>query len=482
MNAILFMEGTPASRPQSPATSAGKPGALAESAAGALFAVVLQQAVSGTAVDSAAGGQAVVAGGSGGAGPGGDAATAGTTGQATGQAAGQGVQNPPSAELSAVPMQDLPQAETGAPSDSTQPARPQAAPAAAGAQPEALPQGGDARAQQAEAPTVKPSEAPTVKPSEALQARTAEAAPSNQAAGGAAVVGPEQQVGPAAGPESTVQVDGKVPKAVSEAQAGLPAAAAAEAQQAAKAESVAGRKGPTQAPDAAETAAEAPGPTANGVSPLRQAAAAKSEQGRAETAGGLDTREKGGKDRQGEAATVRPDGNASFPQQTAPAPTTAARAPQAAPAPELTQPRDILSQVISQVKVTLQGDRTEARIHLVPENLGPVDLKVTMEGGQLTARFHVVSGQVREILEQHLPELKQALQDQGFRVEQFSVSLGTGSAHQDLGQGQQAQAQAQAWQARTARYGRYREEAAPPEFVTARSGNRGAPGRLDLIA
>lgn len=474
MNAILFMEGTPASRPQSPARSTGKPGALAESAAGALFAVVLQQAVIGTAVDSAAGGQAVAVGGSVGAGSGGDAATAGTTGQATGRAAGQGVQNPLSAELSAVPAQDLSQAETGVTSDSVQPARPEAAPAAAGAQPEALPQGGDARPQQAVAPSVKPSEA--------LQAGTAEAAPSNQAAGGAAAVGPDQQVGPAAGPESTVQVDGRVPKTASETQAGLPAAAAAEAQQAAKAESVAGTKGPTQAPDAAETAAEVTGPTANGVNSLRQAAAAKSEQGRGETSGGLDTREKGGKDRQGEAATVRPDGNATFPQQTAPAPTTAARAPQASPAPELTQPRDILNQVISRVKVTLQGDRTEARIHLVPENLGPVDLKVTMEGGQLTARFHVVSGQVRDILEQHLPELKQALQDQGFRVEQFSVSLGTASAHQDLGQGQQAQAQAQAWQSRAGRYGRYREEAAQPEFVTLRSGNQGAPGRLDLIA
>ncbi|MCL5676670.1 MAG: flagellar hook-length control protein FliK, partial [Firmicutes bacterium] len=153
---------------------------------------------------------------------------------------------------------------------------------------------------------------------------------------------------------------------------------------------------------------------------------------------------------------------------------------QVAPAP--VEARDILGQVIGRVKVSVSGERTEARIHLVPEQLGPVDLKVSMEGGQLTARFHVATGQVKEILEQHLLELKQALHDQGFRVEQFSVTMGAGTTAQDAGNGHQAAA----WQNQAGqygRYGRYREEPAAVLATMEEVWSAGArAGGLDLMA
>lgn len=164
--------------------------------------------------------------------------------------------------------------------------------------------------------------------------------------------------------------------------------------------------------------------------------------------------------------------------------TAAAAAPTATPEtvqPAPVQPRDILGQVMAKVKVSFNGERSEARIHLVPEQLGPVDLKVTLEGGQLTARFHVASSQVKEVLEQHLPELKQALHDQGIQVEQFSVSLGSGDQTRSAGQ----ESRGNAWASHSGRQGYqaadfYGDEAGSLPAVLAAT--RNSSHQLDLIA
>lgn len=479
MNAILFMDKATAARPQAPARSPGKPGEAAEGAAGALFAVLLQQAVKGGAAAPAEGGQAAEAGGKGGAGA--EAAGDAQALPAAGQAAAQIVEMPLPAGTA--PADGAPAAETGVTGVSPEPKPP----SAAGARSQAAAQEAAAAPQPVRVQPAEPQ--PTSVAQTAPEAVASDTVGAGSEAAGKALPasGNQDPKAPPAMPQVAVPPDGRPaaqPSGRSE-RPGVPAAqAAGGAHEVGATEGQAGisRRETADVNQPAQPVAPE-GRQGDGIHPAGQAPEAQTESGRREMPPSPQTKEKVGSGRQAEQPPIRPDGSAVLVQQAVPQPQNAAATMlQTQPAPVTAQPREILNQVISRVKVTLQGDRTEARIHLVPENLGPVDLKVTMDGGQFTAHFHVASGQVKEILEQHLPELKQVLHDQGFRVEQFSVSMGTGSTYQDPGLGQQAQSQAQSWQTRTAHYGRYRDEVAQPGLVTPRQEANGAARRLDLIA
>ncbi|MGE5591738.1 MAG: flagellar hook-length control protein FliK [Bacillota bacterium] len=486
MNAILFVDGAAAGRPQAPARSSGKPGEAAESAAGALFAVLLQQAVNGPAPTiPAEGGHAAAAGGDGGAG----AEASGGAGSvpAPAQAAAQRVEMPLPAGTAPAAEASVTGAAANSPAASTE-----TAPAEAGTPSQATALAGVTEPKPAGHQPAEPQ--PTQPLLTAPKAGMAESAGAGASVTGTSLPasrgGAQDPGAPQVKPEETVQADGQTvrtvrPQAGRADQEGVPAVTAADGTQdvgagAADAD-IAERK--TAVLDQAAQPAAPEGKQASGSTPAGPASHAQAESGRREASDGPRTQERAGAGRRAEPPLLSQDGGTVFSPQAAPNPRNmAATALQTTAAPAAAQPRDILNQVISRVKVSLQGDRTEARIHLMPEHLGPVDLKVTVDGGQLTAHFHVASGQVKEILEQHLPELKQALHDQGFKVEQFSISMGTSSAQQDLGLGQQAQSQAQAWQARTAHYGRYREEAAQPIVAAVRQEANGAARRRDLIA
>jgi len=70
---------------------------------------------------------------------------------------------------------------------------------------------------------------------------------------------------------------------------------------------------------------------------------------------------------------------------------------------------------------TLPGGVATARITLVPETLGQVEVRLTLKDGQLAAQFAAHTAQGKEALESQLPLLRAALVNQGFQVDKLEV-------------------------------------------------------------
>ncbi|WP_291316455.1 flagellar hook-length control protein FliK [Desulfuromonas sp.] len=87
----------------------------------------------------------------------------------------------------------------------------------------------------------------------------------------------------------------------------------------------------------------------------------------------------------------------------------------------------VLDQVIDRLSVN-PGERTSRiSMRLHPEELGQLKLDLTMEKDGLRAHFQAQSAEVQEILERHLPRLREALQQQGLALEEVRVSVDSGA-------------------------------------------------------
>lgn len=97
---------------------------------------------------------------------------------------------------------------------------------------------------------------------------------------------------------------------------------------------------------------------------------------------------------------------------------------------------DMADWMVKQFTVTRAGALSEAKITLVPEHLGQLDVKISVQNGTVTAVFAAETAGAREMLEYQLPMLRVALQQQGFQVERLIVSQqtagpGTGSFQEE---------------------------------------------------
>lgn len=95
-------------------------------------------------------------------------------------------------------------------------------------------------------------------------------------------------------------------------------------------------------------------------------------------------------------------------------------APPARPA----EPEQVLRQVTRFVKVALDGKRSEVRLMLSPEHLGPVAVRLTLSEGAVRASLTAQNPQVREVLEANIQDLRLRMADHGFKVEQVQVTVG----------------------------------------------------------
>lgn len=99
--------------------------------------------------------------------------------------------------------------------------------------------------------------------------------------------------------------------------------------------------------------------------------------------------------------------------------------------------------MVKQFSVLRAGELSQARITLVPEHLGHLDVKISVQNGTVTAVFAAETTGAREMLELQLPQLRMALQQQGFQVERLVVSQQAAG----LGSGQfQDERQRQPWE------------------------------------
>ncbi len=106
----------------------------------------------------------------------------------------------------------------------------------------------------------------------------------------------------------------------------------------------------------------------------------------------------------------------------------------------------IFDQVVSHLSGSANGESGRMVLRLQPAELGSLKLDLAIEGDKISANIHAQSQQVREVLERHLPQLRNALAEQGLKVEQFQVSVehsGQQGQHDNLSRQQQQFGQSQ---------------------------------------
>ncbi len=98
----------------------------------------------------------------------------------------------------------------------------------------------------------------------------------------------------------------------------------------------------------------------------------------------------------------------------------------------------VINQIVASANLAVNNDNASMRIQLKPEWLGDLKLVVDVEQGVVNAHFITQNQVTASLIQARLPELKQALNDQGISWQHLSVSSGAG---QGSNQGTSSQSQ-----------------------------------------
>ena len=98
----------------------------------------------------------------------------------------------------------------------------------------------------------------------------------------------------------------------------------------------------------------------------------------------------------------------------------------------------IITQIVDQIKLTINQTQTSMHLLLNPEELGHVELLVAHKEGIMTAHFTVENQVAKEALESSLNLLRQSFEEQGIKVAEVEVTIGnySESFSRDEGNGQ----------------------------------------------
>lgn len=110
-------------------------------------------------------------------------------------------------------------------------------------------------------------------------------------------------------------------------------------------------------------------------------------------------------------------------------------------AEHLQQMREIVTQVVEQIKIVVKADTSAMEMQLNPEKLGKVQLSVVSKNGQMTAHFATENEIAKNALESQMQSLKDTLQNQGLKVDAIEVSVSDFRFEQstNMNEGQQQQ-------------------------------------------
>lgn len=92
--------------------------------------------------------------------------------------------------------------------------------------------------------------------------------------------------------------------------------------------------------------------------------------------------------------------------------------------PNMTQQIENFSKVVDEIRVAFFSNKTSLNIKLEPESLGKLSVKINSENGIFNASFFVESEKAKQILENQMITLRQALTDQGITVQDINVQVG----------------------------------------------------------
>ncbi|MSS63011.1 flagellar hook-length control protein FliK [Velocimicrobium porci] len=106
--------------------------------------------------------------------------------------------------------------------------------------------------------------------------------------------------------------------------------------------------------------------------------------------------------------------------------------------------KDIVNQIVEQIKIAIKPESTSMELQLNPEHLGKISLTVVEKNGEMTASFIAQNHAAKEAIESQIQTLKDNLNNQGLKVEAVEVTVsefgfkqdtqaGNGTGSQDTG-------------------------------------------------
>ncbi|MEA3545364.1 MAG: flagellar hook-length control protein FliK [Thermodesulfobacteriota bacterium] len=120
------------------------------------------------------------------------------------------------------------------------------------------------------------------------------------------------------------------------------------------------------------------------------------------------------------------------------------------PSGQQIQESQIIDQVVTQLSGSFNGESGRMVLRLQPAELGSLKLELMVEGDKIRANLHAQTQQVQEVLERNLPQLRNALTEQGLKIDQFQVNIDRNSDQQNqfdqLGQQQHNSENQPGWQ------------------------------------
>lgn len=83
----------------------------------------------------------------------------------------------------------------------------------------------------------------------------------------------------------------------------------------------------------------------------------------------------------------------------------------------------IFDQVVTHISGSHNGESGRMVLRLQPAELGSLKLELMVEGDRVKANLQAQSMQVQEVIERNLPQLRNALAEQGLKIDQFQVNV-----------------------------------------------------------
>jgi flagellar hook-length control protein FliK len=108
---------------------------------------------------------------------------------------------------------------------------------------------------------------------------------------------------------------------------------------------------------------------------------------------------------------------------------------------QITELREIASQIIDRIKVTVNPGNTSMELQLNPEELGKVNLTIQSKNGAMTAQFVVQNEISKEAIESQMNTLRETLSQQGIKVDSIEVTVAAYAFEQNSQSGQESQSE-----------------------------------------
>lgn len=94
---------------------------------------------------------------------------------------------------------------------------------------------------------------------------------------------------------------------------------------------------------------------------------------------------------------------------------------------EVVDQKEILQQIVDNVKFAVQNSKNEIRIKLKPETLGEMAMNIEVVKGTISAKIMVDNYRTKEIIEGNLIQFKEQIKDTGLEIKTFEVFVGNNS-------------------------------------------------------